>query len=450
MVVIGNSGIPGTTVDIQSSTSIGIDQTSPGASLIIGQGNFANGSGESGEVYTITRSRRATELFGKREESLLTQAVQDALSEGGYPIYAIGPSRESVSSEDLSGDSGNTGTLDEDPVYQDPETINFTVNGSSMDTVLYFEENPHDATPGSGEVLINPVTGEFNSDEELGNSGDEVSYMYLDFEPAFSAMREDKVSDDVFLRDIIDLVGLLNENSDVVDTFRSEIESMADEGGLSIGIAGAGTPYIGDTTDYDNPFDYSRIQLLAPSRKGNGRETTIGGYIGERSKVGIETSPMFNRLTTVRDTLESFNVDEIKDLIDNKVTPLQELSGGAKIYHDITTVSDDNTDESAWQFASARLITDFVAETVREIADRYVGQYNYKTKRESLETEIGSELDELLVSRIILEHSLTVEAVSNTEVAVDVGVDTTEPITNIDATLAAGDVSGGVTIEGGN
>lgn len=445
MVTIGNDTLPGTILTLESATSTGANIGAPGVPVILGQGYLSEGNASAGEAKRITRPKAARDEFGPAEKSMLTQQVQDALVAGAYPVYAIAATENSVSSEDLSGESGQTATLGNAPVQEVAGDIVFTVNSTTKTTVLYYEGDPANATVGSDEVYLNPVTGKFKVDESMGSAGDSVDYTYLDYTAAFDELTTVELAEG-FIREIVDFVGIITENSSVRDTLETEVDSMENNGWLAIGVAGAGEPYISDTSTYTDSYDNSRLQLIYPSRDSDGG-SLLGAYLGLRSSIGIDSSPIFSRMTQKSSLLENLTVSEQEDLVNAKVIPLEEQGGGAKVMEDLTTVADDNTAEASWTQGVSRLITDFVAETVNDIAENFIGDFNDVDVQNTLRGNIAQELKALLESRAIEAYSIIVEEVDSTTVAVDIGINTADPLRNIDLTVSAGAVQNGVQVE---
>lgn len=456
MVTIGNDTLPGTITTIESAPSSGVATQSPGVPVIVGQG-YLQGSSASASAdtgYRISRPSRARSLFGDTSNSQLTRAVQDALAEGAYPVYAVAPSEVEVTAEDLSGESGQTATLANAPVQEVAGDITFTVNSTQKTTILYREGDPANASPGTDEVYLNPQTGKFKVDESLGNAGDEADYWYLDFSNTFDEISNYQIDSTTFLREVVDFIGLVDENDSVVQSAETQANDMESNGNYVIALAGAGSPYIDDagttsdeTTGYTDSYDNSRLQLINPSRNGDGN-TTMGSYAGLRSEIGISTTPIFQSLTTQTSLQTNLSQTQQENLVNSQVIPLEERSGGARIIEDVTTVTDSNTDEANWRQGISRLVTDYVAEAVRDEAEPFIGEFNDTGTLNSLRGNVSSELKALLETRQLEAFSLVVEEVDSTTAAVDVGINTADPLRNIELTVAAGAVSNGVRVEG--
>lgn len=455
MVTIGSDTQPGTILNIESATSVGANIGAPGVPLLVGQADLDNGSASANTAKRITRPKQARTEFGSPDNSLLTQAIQDALVDGAYPVYAIAPAEVDVTAEDLSGNTGQDGTLANTPVLEREDDVTFTINSTTKTTVFYWQGDPANATPGTDEVYVNPVTGEFRADEVMGNTGDEVDYGHADYTNTFDEVTQATAFDGQYVREVADFLVALNENDTIVTDVKDKSESMEGNGWFNIALAGAGSPYIDDggtSTDelddgYSNSYDTSRLQLIHPSRARDG-QTLLGGYAGVRAEAGIDRSPIFNRISTHVDLLDNLTDSQMNHLISENVNPIEERSGGAKIIEDITTVTASNTDEQAWQTGFARLVTDFVAETVDVESEPFIGDFNRQPVLNALRGKVESELKALLETATIEAFSLVVESVDNQTAAVDVGINTSDALRNIDITVSAGEVLNAVSTEG--
>lgn len=457
MVTIGNDTLPGTITTLESAASAGTGVGAPGTPVILGQGYLhgSNASGSADTAYRITRPNQASTQFGNAENSQLTTAVQDALAEGAYPVYAIAPSEVEVTGEDLSGVTGQSTTLANAPILENPGDITFTINSTQKTTVLYHEGDPSNATPGTDEVLLNPVTGKAYADESMGNTGDSVDYWHADYTNTFDEITNHEVGDNTFLRDVVDFLQLIPETDSVVSDLKSKVISMETNGHYAIAIAGAGDPYIDDagtegtdeTSSFSHAHDTSRLQLINPSRKGDGT-TLAGSYVGARARIGIDSTPIFKSLRTATGLLTNLSTAQQENLVLENVIPIEERSGSARIIEDMTTVSDSNSEEAAWQQGISRLVTDFVTEIVEEESNNYVGEFNDRSVLNNIRGNISSRLKPLLGTGQLEAYSLIVEEKSSTVAVVNVGIDTADPLRNIELTVSAGDVSNGVSVEG--
>lgn len=458
MVTIGNDTLPGTITTLESASTVGINIGAPGVATIVGQGYLQGASDavDANTVVRVTRPNQARAAFGPAEDSNLTQNINDALAEGAYPVYGVAPPEESTT-DDLSAESGTTGSVSETPVHEVESDITFTINSTSKDTVLYTAGDPHNVSSvPSGEVYLNPQSGNFQTDEAMGNAGDEVSFGYLDYTAdTFDAVNNFETVGGQFLRDLTDFIGTTDEDIDVKDSLETHVDDMENNGDFAIAIAGAGDGgYVAgaetaddQTSDYSDNYDNSRVQLIAPSRDDEGR-SIIGSYVGARSRIGIDSTPIFKPLRTQTGLQTNLSTGELEDLVNAKVIPIEERSDAARIYEDVTTVADDNTDEEQWQQGISRLVTDFVAELARDETDEHVGEFNDEVTLNNVRGDISAGLKQLLESRQLEAYTLAVEEIDSMTAAVDIGIDTADPLRNIELTVSAGAVRNGVSVEG--
>jgi hypothetical protein len=427
MVTIGSTTLPGVQSEIESATSTGVNA---GASVqigLVGQADLANGTANANEVERITTPVKARKLFGSG--SMLAENCVDALTEGAYPVYAVAPERVSVSGEDLSGLGSTSGTLANAPGPEDSSEYSFSVDSTGKTAVITYDD-PSTKAPGTDEVYVNPVTGDFELDAAPSTAGS-VSYSYFDYPTATAAIYNEEA-------EVLDAVGMLNENPAVVDDAHAKALQYDDLYEFTVVFAGAAAR-IGDTNTFTNSYDSSRIQLLYPSRNADD-ESLIGAYLGLRAALGINNSPMFKRLQTQKDLAVTLSKVEQEDLIREKIVPIADESRGARIIEDLTCVADDNSDEDAMRQVLHRFIIDYVTEVVNLVSERFIGELHTEAARNALRTIIGGEMDQLLTQNSITAYTVAVEEVDAMTASVDVGIDTVDPLRNILATIAAGEV----------
>lgn len=448
MVTIGNDTTPGSIITLESSTSTGVNVSAPANVVIVGQADLANGTASADTAEQVNTPREARDLFGSG--SKLATAIVDALSEGAYPVYAIAPPATSVSGEDLSGLGSNTGSLANAPVTEDPDDISFTVDSTSLTTTIYLDGDPRNVSASDipdDEVYVNPVTAKFHISDNItvGNASDDVDYDYFDFTDAHEEIKSAEFGGDK-LQDLADLVFNLSENDTQFADLQTTIGEMENNKAFAIACGGAGDPYITDTSTYSNPDDDSRVQYYYPSRNSDG-ETILGSIAGLRARLGIDRSPMFKRLPSQTSLRVALSQAQRENLIGENVNPVQDQSQGAKVYEDLTSVSDSNSEEANFDTGIARLIVDYIAEYADRNVDPFIGKLHTQSARNALRGIIASELRRLLGQNSITAFSLNVSEVDANAAALDIGVKTIDPLRNIEVSVVAGDVVGGT---GGN
>lgn len=431
MVSIGNTTLPGVQTNVESANSTGVNVGAPGQIGLIGQADLANGTATANTVEEVRTPVKARALFGSGSQ--MAENIVDALGEGAYPVYAVAPSEADVTGEDLSGLAGSSGTLANAPGPEDGAAYTFTIDGISKTAVITYTD-PSTLNPGADEVYVNPITGAFELDSAPGDAdatNDTVNYSYFDYDAATDALIAAE-------GDKVDVVGVLNENSGAVSYAHNAVNTAVNKYDFMVVVAGAAAR-IGDTSTYTNSYDSSRIQLLYPSRNADD-ESIIGAYCGLRAALGINNSPMFKRLNTVKDLAVTLSKGEQEDLVAEYTVPVADESRGARIVEDLTTVSDTNSGEASMRQVLHRLIVDYVTEVVHNNSERYIGELHTVGARNSLRSNITAELNRLMDLNAITGFNITVEKVDAMTASVDVGIDTVDPLRNIVATISAGQI----------
>jgi hypothetical protein len=427
MVTIGSTTLPGVQTEIESASSAGVNLNASAVVGLVGQADLSSGTANANEVYAVSTPVKARKWFGSG--SPLAENCVDALVEGAYPVYAVAPEENYITGEDIFELGSTSGTLANAPGPEDGSEYSFTVDSVEKIAIITYED-PSTLSPGTDEVYVNPVTGEFELDVSPSTSGS-VNYSYFDYPTATAALYDGEA-------DRIDLVGVLNENISAVMNAHSKALLHAGRYEFTTVIAGAGVRL--DTTAYSNLFDSSRIQLLHPTRNDDD-ESIIGAYLGLRASLGINNSPIWKRLNTQNDLSVTLSKSEQEDLVRAKVVPLADETRGARIVEDLTCVSDDNSDESSMKQVLHRLIIDYITEVVYILSERFIGELHTQAALNSLQEVIGNEMSQLQTQNSITAYTINVEKVDALTASVDVGIDTVDPLRNILATITAGEVA---------
>lgn len=425
----GTDGEPGVISLVESDRSVGIFPESPADALLVGPADLTNGSATAGEVERVGRSSEARNKFG---DSPLTDNLIDALEEGAFPMWGVAVESVDVTAEDLSGLSSNTGTLDEAPVEEDASTITFTINSSDL-AVQLVDYVPEATDPGADEVYIEPTSGAFAIDDGItvGNTGDEADYTYHNYSDALNNATSGNVSD------FVDMLGILTENTAVISEAEIDVEDMADEHRFSV-IYAPERLDTDDLTNYDCPFDNSRVTLIYPGRDEG--DHIIGAYTGLRSRLGIRTTPIRERLITHDSVDERLTKSDRIALIDNRVVPMQDDPVGVKIIDDINTVDyETNEDERFIRFGYTRLVADYLIRTIQVNEEDFIGDLNNPATRGAMKASIQSSLGELKERSQVIDFQVNVSAESATKASVEVGLDLADPLRNVENTITIGE-----------
>jgi hypothetical protein len=427
MATYGSTVEPGIVTNVNSALAVTSSGGAPADVGIVGQADLVNGTAEANAVYQVTRATKARDWFG--EESPLTQNVLDALSEGAYPVYAVAVSTSDVVGEDLSGLTSNTGTLAEGAVSEVAEDTVFSINGSDLTTVLVYDDLSA-RTPEAGEVYVNPASREFKIDADVtvGTAGDTVDYVVGDYESGHDALAADAGG-------AVDFFTTLSEDETVTQDALDTVRDMANQYNFAVAVVGA-VPGI-DTSEYTNPFDDSRVQVIYPARNDAGY-STLGSYSGLRAEIGINTTPINKRLTSQQSLSVGLDRASRGELIDNRVVPLAEETEGARVADDVNTVTDSNSEEAGIRFGFTRLVLDYVIATVRRNEQPFVGRLNSRSVRAALEGLLSNQLKTLKRSNSIIDYSVRVSRVNATTSAVEVQIETAKPLRFIENTITIG------------
>ncbi|WP_083405271.1 hypothetical protein [Haloferax larsenii] len=411
---------------MDSATNAGVNVGASAQIALVGQADLANGTASADTVYEVRTPVKARDLFGSG--SPLAENIVDALTEGAYPVYAAAPAAQSVTAEDLG--TSQSGTLANAPVSEDPADVTFTVDGSDQTTVKTLED-PTTLTLNAGETAYNPVTGDYAHDVTPSTSSD-VDYDYFDYTTAIQAVETEEA-------ETVDFLGVLSEDSGAVQEAHDAVKRMEDNYNFAVAVAGA-DEYIADTSAFSNSYDSSRIQLLYPARDSDG-VSIIGAYLGLRAALGINNSPIFKRLQTVKALSYTLSTTDQENLVAAKVVPVADESAGARIVEDLTCVADANSAEDNMRQVLHRLIVDYTTEIVNEVSEKFIGELHTQAARNALRSSIVARLGGLMDLNAITGYVVTVEEVDAMTASVDVGIDTIDPLRNINATVTAGAVA---------
>ncbi len=254
----------------------------------------------------------------------------------------------------------------------------------------------------------------------------------VDYENAIDALIAENAED-------LDFIGVLSVDEDVVIYLHSKVKQMEGNGNFAVVLAGADVDEE-DIAGYENPLDSSRAQLVYPSTTDDD-DSLIGAYVGLRSRLGMNASPMRKRLTTKRNLSISLGQSDMELLASERVNPIKNERAGALIIDDMTTVDDNNVAESEFRQGISRIVTDYVTLLVNANSDAFIGELHTLSARNSLQEIIKSELKNLLDLNAVTGYTVNVEKINAMEARVDVGIETTKPLRNIRATVTAGQIN---------
>lgn len=437
MPTYGDKQEPGITSDVDSAATVQTSGSAPSNLGMVGQADLANGSASANSVKKVTRASEARSYFGSETESLLTQGIIDALAEGAYPVYACATTETDETGEDLSGLSSTSGTLANGPVIENPDEVVFTINSTTMTTVVTYED-PSTKTPGTDEVYLNPVTQAFEIDSNatIGNASDDVDYTHYDYPSATDAM-------DIQKGETIDFLVSLNENQSVADDVQTKTGTMEGQYELAVGIVGPGDTTI-DPANYTQSYDDSRMQVVFGTRFDD-NTSLLAAYAGKRASLGLDRTPIGIHLSNSK-RIASYQADDLDrssrgDLINENVVPLADEASGARVADDPTTVADDNADEGNIDYGYTRLLMDYVITVTRENEQPFIGRLNNSGVRDTFAALVSEELEALQASGQVLDYVVNVYEVDATTAELEIKVETAKPLRFIDNKVTVGSTS---------
>lgn len=416
MTTIGQDILPGIVTEVESLPAINVGGLSTANALLVGHGDLSDSEAEPNEPYTVTRGSQVTEYFGR--DNPISDSIQDALSEGALPVYAV-VTDEIENTQEVNSTSG---TFDYAPVSEDPE--DYDIENYDVEIVL---EDPDNYTE-EGVMTVNPVSGEYSFEETPDET--EVEYVSYDYDSALEAV-EDETPDE------IDYVYVLSESEDVADRLEDAIDVLEQYKNFVIGGVGL-SGVVNEASEVEAPFDNSRMQVFYPSRNEDG-DSIMGAIGGKKASLGINGSTMNKRLSTHDRLYERIDEDDKIHLVGETVVPVASESRGAVLIDDPTCVDEDNAEEANMADGYSRLVVDRVTELVHDTERPYIGKLNKPRVRGSLQASIRTGLAFLEEQDAIQDYSVRVYANDAMSAHVDVGVETTKPLRNIYNTISVGD-----------
>lgn len=409
--MIGNTEEPGVTATVDSAPSISANGPSAGTPLVVGSADLEDGSANSNEVYSIDDSIEAQRHFGK--QSRLTRNIIDAQNQGAGTVLAIAPA-ESTVEQDISGLSSTNGSLD-NPAKEGVDEITVTVDETEK-TVEYRLSDVGEESVDADHAYFNPTNGQFELDTAPSTSGT-IEYTQLEYNAAFNAVKS-------YTGDV-DFITALKERSDVTTGLLGTANDLSNEYQLVLAVAGLTAPV--DPDAFTNSYDTSRLQLLAPVRTED-YGSLLGAYVGLRAELGLTSTPINQRIALRSRPAQGLGKSERGALIDKFVTPLERIGESVRIADDLTTVSEENDEESNMRYGFSRLVVDYLIETVNDLEQPFVGKFNSPGAIGQLEDLLNEGARSLSQSNAIYSYDATVKMIDPVTVRVTFRADVAEPI----------------------
>lgn len=425
MTTIGSDITPGPVTEVKSANFVGVLPSQPQDVTLVGPAdlgtNAGQGSADAETVYSITSAQQARELFG--DGSSLANNVMLALGQGLRSVYAIAPGATQVSGESLG--TSTEGTFSESPVIEKSGEVAIDVDGTAQDVSISFDTS--NASPASGEAVYNPNDGSY----KLGTTPS------TDATADYTSFSYDASLDEVnrTISGIVDFIAPLQEATAIVDKMQSVLGNMEGQYDFAIGLYGIGGQV--DTSSYTSSRDDSRLQAYYPTR-GHTGQSVMGAIAGVRGSIGLSESPMMKQLNGVSRMYDRINEGNMQELLDQQVNPIASRTNGARVIDDVTTVSDSNTTEEAFDTGFVRLAMDQVIETVKDNEQPFIGALNTEQTRNAVKGVIETQLKNLKRSQVIERFKVTPRELDARSVELEVNIETVKGLRNIYNVITAG------------
>ena len=282
-------GFPGVRAVITPGGIAGVQVGREQKLVLFGRADTNAGSASANDPTTIATRVDARSKFGEKTE--LALAMEDALNNGANIdyIYGVALDETQVLGDNGRGAAGDSTKLDDgvgrlsnDPIVEDVDDITIEDGSNNEKTPVFRHESPPDASSvESGEVAVNPHTGEIADPD-----GDSltVDYKIADWQAAFDA------ADRVVNHNETGIYCALSDTESVAAELSTKVDELAPTWKLIKGIAGAQpneTNDFGeagyDTENYDDGINNDRMFLAGSVRiqgQTDQQRTILGGIAG--------------------------------------------------------------------------------------------------------------------------------------------------------------------------
>lgn len=364
--------IPGVRITTESGTVSGVTIGREQYHILVGAGHpdDANVSASANDPINIGGLDEAETEFG--EGSDLANAYDRSTNNGANSDYVVGV-KASVT-EEVETVSDTTNPLAETPILANPDRVSATDTSDASSLDVVFEFGSTLSTPGTNEVIINPYTGDIESDA----TGDtEVTYDWADWGAAFTAATDYLTDGDFAVLTPLTVADqVATALDDELTTAREEELKMA------VGVMGAqyndtatgGGPKI-DAANYTSSIASDVMWRGAPVHLED--NDVKDRYVGALSAVsGIfagnpTTDPIYDDTVTVNKLGQGLTRSDITDLRGQYIVPVRD-TGIVRIEDNHSTY--DQSTSGGWErdFFKRRIV-DLTTITARRVARRQIG-----------------------------------------------------------------------------
>ncbi len=395
MVVYGS--FPGVKVSVEggsvSGAQIGREQKYYIVALADRDGNEADAPDAEIGANEVTQIQSRSDVdtkFGAQSE--MAEQYRLARGNGANPNFIFGVSPEVMThTKDVTGSS--TGTLGTVPIIPDTDRISVTDSGG----VSYAVNIQYGtmAAPGTEEIVINPVTGDW----EVDSSADlTIEYDTADYQTAIEAIGPD------ILENEFAVIALVSKFESHTSTLASNITSLRSASKLAIGITGAqpntntndGVPGI-DTGSYSDPISATEGLFMAGPTTAEGGQSVIGALGATIAGSALDDPVYKDGLSGFTGMRQQLVTAEAGELRGKSVIPIKD-QGGIEIAGNTSTYDE----KSDWnRTIYHRRIVDLVNVTAKVIGEASLGLINDTETRAEIENGILTQLRGLAADELI-------------------------------------------------
>jgi hypothetical protein len=399
MTKFGNSRI---SVDVQEGGIGGLNLSTTDKLVIFGRGDPSTGSVSPNDPTRVSGPLQLEPTFGN---SRVADAMRDAGANGQSfdAMFGVLPERVAVSNELVSDGTGTLTDSDGDasPVIEDTDLIEIqnTTVGQSETAVFRYESPLDTSSLASGEVAINPDTGEVAA----GDSDDyEVDYEYLEWEDAFNSatqiIRPQETGQWCVLSDS---ESVINDAVGAVTPLReNQFKMIRVIGGAEPNQTVDGKPQISPTTYTDSVADAATF-LFGPVRESSPSDvqTALGGIAGEMSSISINESIIGESVNSIGDLQQQMPIPTQEALKDLNVIALSNFG-------DVTIEGNTSTSDSTRrQTYFTRRLADRLILTARAIARTARGKVGTPPRAGQVQSRLEDEIVDLADQGLLEDNS---------------------------------------------
>jgi hypothetical protein len=463
---------PGVRINTQAGgiTSIAIGEEEK--LVIFGEANYDASNDVAGDDASlsidaatpeqISSNNNANAKFGTGSE--LAEAMILARTNGANVdfLYGVAVPREDVVDEAISGASGDSGTLSNVELVEDPSSFEVKDSGgSTLDVDIEFRYEDAPASDGGyaaapdDTLFVNPLNGAYQvTDGAMATTAATVSYTYSDYNAALTAEEVRRVVNETETG----IYAVLSDSTSVATSLQAEVSARRDDFQLVNGLCGAepnssqvfednevrgGADARYDTGAYskDAALTDESMYLFAPARQEDTDVTVIGAIGGLFAGNPID-DPIYNdALSGVSALEQTFTKSDADNMRGQNVIPLRE-AGLIRVVGNRSAAFGESGAVAPDFFT--RRITDRVIIIAKQVGDRIIGRINDQDTRDAAQRLIFAELRELARDGLIRNNAgdttnfsveVTEDATNSNEVDIDISFTPFGIVKRVDETI---------------